>query len=194
MIMRNLNLFSQHVNARKGLFQSRVKLQGNRLIGFCLLIALAVTVSVIAKAQSSNSTGSVLIFPYYDSGAVPAQKNTQFNIVNTSGATVKALVILHANATAPNYSVQVVCIPANGNIQFDAYNYDPLMKGTLYVIAVDSSGVPTQANVLTGLAQIKRTSFATNNSMNVSVAAYAVKKLSTGTTGIVINGNGSADL
>ena len=105
---------------------------------------------------SDQKAGSLLVFPYYDTGLIGGGGNkTQIAITNTSTAqndnvTVHLFFMDGRDCTPVDF---FICLTPNGSITLPVVDIDPGVKGYVIAVAVNGTdGTPIQKNVLIGNA------------------------------------------
>lgn len=153
------------------------------LFTICLLAVFSACVFAqdpVPEAVVDSDQGSLLIFPYYGSSSTNTNINTTINVIGyqTSG-TVYVKLVFRASTPGNPYTINICLLPQT-NISIDTGAYFPDEFGSVYAIAVTADGFPTQANVLSGTAQIKRLIPLSSTLVEHIIPAFAVKKISAG--------------
>ena len=163
----------------------------------CLLLTVTFAVAQTIPGQPPPPTqptkGSVLIFNYYAS-RLPLADNAQLvvndtvmNITNTSPTASTALHLFFFDGNSGSSADAIVCLAPGQTVPFNASDWDPDNRGYFMALALDSNGVPTNFNNLTGQAILTL-----NTGATVGYPAQAIEALVSNPA--VISGSFSATL
>lgn len=126
-----------------------------------LLSRVLICLSLAVTAASAAGGGSVLVFPFYTSGAIPATHDTTMTIMNLDAGAGKAvhLMFVDGRASGSGSCEQLdfyACIDAGGSYTIKASDIDPMLAcGYLLAVIVDAAtGNPIMDNSLTGSATV----------------------------------------
>ncbi|HEX4949980.1 MAG TPA: hypothetical protein VFZ34_25160, partial [Blastocatellia bacterium] len=122
---------------------------------------------------SSDKPGSVLFFNFYASDiSNPHLENTRFNITNSDPARLVNLHLFFVNADDCRVADAFICLTPNQTVSFLASEYDPGMRGFLWVVAVDAQrGCPINFNHLIGSEFVKLASGHAANLGAIAISA-----------------------
>jgi len=109
---------------------------------------------------NAQKTGSVLVFPYYNSQAA-TQSDTRLTISNVGNVTANVHVFFIAGASCEAANL-FICLTPRASFSFKASEYDPETTGWLLAVAVDDQGRPIRNNVLVGNGFVREGSYLGN--------------------------------
>lgn len=161
--MRNLNLFSRHVNY----------IQSLRVGLMVLMASLFVTYSAFGQ----DKPGSILIYPYYGSTVGNYSQEDTIITATNSGDTTQLVKFYFREKVSGGSLTSVVCLTSGNSVEYKMSEYDPGNEGAVYAMVINSDGVPIQANVLNGVARIKRINAKSTNATQHVIPAFPVRRL-----------------
>lgn len=124
---------------------------------------------------SDQKAGSVLLYPYYTSGAAGSNtQNTRINITQT--ADVPQATRIYLIRSNGGVIARHICLQAKQTDSYLMGSIDPGNNGYILIVAVDANGCPVGANTLIGDASVKLSS-----GHSASLTAYAYAALFSGT-------------
>ncbi len=123
---------------------------------------------------SDQKPGSVLVYPFYSSTAIPATTNTRISMTNLSltSPVFLRLFFIDQNGVLPP-SNTFLCLTTVQTVSILMSEVDPGIQGFLVAIAVDGSGKPINFNFLVGVADIKLSSGHQASPQAEAIAAVA---------------------
>ncbi len=169
----------------------------HRLTSFGLLCVALALFSVTAAAQvaisyPANGTlsdyrpGSILFYPKYTSNpSAPQLGDTQINITNTHTTQDISVHLFLVDGSSCSVADASIHLTANQTASFLMSDFDPGVTG--YIVAVASSGGPTQFNWLIGSESIRE-----SDGRQANLQAIGVAKVSPGS--VDFDGDGTHSL
>jgi hypothetical protein len=153
---------------------------------FSLLAIYLLPTTIVAQVTQpslANMPGSILIYPFYTSHSTNRQlQDTRFVLTNTGlgHVSVRLFFISGISGEIHSYSFTLQSLQS---LAFLASDVDPDIQGYLLITALDWTGAPTKANVLTGSETISD-----QNGVRANIPAFAVQKLSEGAAALSADG------
>lgn len=151
--------------------------------------ALCAQTPPVNAQVSDQKTGSLLVWPYYNSSTGQLKSDTLISITNTSGYSYQNIdqqianlarvhVFLMNGATCAPADF-FVCLTPNATITFKTSEYDPDNSGYIIAVAVDREGRPVGNNVLLGHAFVSDQTGVTGNLYQDNYGAESFRSVRT---------------
>jgi hypothetical protein len=157
----------------------------NRLIQAALIFGILIGCQALALAQPSTNNqrpASVLFYnKYISSASNPQLQDTQINITNTNPNDPIAVHMFLVDGGTCSIADFYLNLTPNQTASFLTSDFDPGIVG--YIVAVASSGGPTQFNWLVGDEYIRE-----EDGKVANLQAYGVTKLTPGGVSSVLEG------